>query len=370
MMNMAKQVKLGIVGLGPRGKSSMKLFNKHPNCNIVALCDISRGNLDSSAAELDNSDVKCYTDYEQMISAELLDAIFIAADPDIQVDMACYAMEKGIHVATEVPAAFTIKQCWDLVNTVKKTGVKYFLSEQARYFGFIQEWREMAQRGEFGKILLAEGEYLHCLGRDYYINPKTGEATWRQKTALNPIYYLPHTLSPLLSITDDRITRVSCMGTKPQSYYMENLAARDIQVANMHTSNDTILKVSAGFTSPHGPRKETAFHWYQVKGSQRTVEWCRTNHDKPKMWSVGDGDWQNMDWSLVVEGASDFIKHSGHGGTDGWPIDHFLKAIVEDTDVEMDVYKAVETAAPAIMAVESSNEGGTLKEVPDFRERK
>jgi predicted dehydrogenase len=364
-----KQVKLGIVGLGPRGNSLMKLFDKHENCNIVALCDISRKSVELSAAELGNPDIKCYTDYEQMISAESLDALFIAADPDIQVDMACYAMEKGIHVATEVPAAFTIKQCWNLVNTVEKTGVKYSLSEQQRYFGFIQKWREMAQQGKFGKILLAEGEYLHYVDRDYYINPKTGKGTWRQKTGLNPIYYLPHTLSPLLSITGDRITRVSCMGTKPQSYYMENLAARDIQVADMYTSNDTIFRVSAGFTSPHGPRKETAFHWYQVKGSQRTVEWCRTKHDKPKMWSVGDDDWVDKDWSTDVEGASDFIKNSGHSGSDGWPIDKFLTAIVEDIDVDMDVYKAVETAAPAIMAVESSNEGGTLKEVPDFRVR-
>jgi hypothetical protein len=141
-----------------------------------------------------------------------------------------------------------------------------------------------------------------------------------------------------------------------------------MQVALMYTSNGTIFKVAVGFTSPHGPRKDTVAHWYQVKGTQRTVEWSRSNHDTPKMWSVGDEDWRDMkDWSLEVEGASDFIKNSGHGGIDGWPIDHFLKAIVEDTDMEMDVYKAVETAAPAIMAIESSIEGGTLKEVPDFR---
>jgi len=268
---MIKKVNLGILGLGNRGLNLASKFNEHPYCNIVAVCDRTQAYIDLTLADLNNPDIKGYTDYEKMISAESLDALFIAAPPDIQVDMACYAMEKGIHVATEVPAAFTIKQCWDLVNTVKKTGVKYQLSEQTRYWGFIQKWREMAQRREFGKILFVEGEYLHYENWAYYVDPVTGdkftgskppegrvvEELWRKKCFVNPIYYLPHTLSPLLSITGDRITRVSCMGTRPQSYHDENLPARDMQVALMHSSNDTIFRVAAGFTSPHGPRRNT-----------------------------------------------------------------------------------------------------------------
>ena len=33
----------------------------------------------------------------------------------------------------------------------------------------------------------------------------------------------------------------------------------------------------------------------------------------------------------------------------------------------MDVYRAVETAAPAILAAESAEKGGIMLEVPDFR---
>ncbi len=379
-----KEVRLGVVGVGPRGRGLMKLYNAHPNCTVTAICDRIQATAELAASQLGNPDVKLYTDFEQMIASEKLDAILIAAPPNMQVDLACYAMEKGIHVTTEVPAAYTLKQCWDLVHTVEKTGVKYMLSEQTRYWGFIQEWREMARRNEFGKILFAEGEYLHYMDWDYYIDPKTGERiygnakpphgrevepTWRNKTFINPIYYLPHTLSPLLSITGGRVTRVSCMGTRPKSYFVEDYEARDMEVALMHTSNDTILRVAASFTSPHGPRKETGYHWYHVKGTHRTVEWSRSKHDNPKMWSLGDEDWKDMDWSTKVDDASDFIRESGHAGSDGWPIDNFITAILEDTEVGMDVYKAVETAAPAILAAESSNEGGSLKEVPDFRKR-
>jgi len=378
-----RKVRLGVIGLGPRGVYVAKLYAKHPDCEIVALCDRVAVTVEQAAAVL-NPDAKRYTDFESMLRNEPIDAVLIAAPPDMQVDIACYAMEKGIHVTTEVPAAYTMEQCWNLVRTVEKTGAKYQLSEQTRYWGFIQEWRKMAERGDFGHILFAEGEYLHYGEWDYFIDPLTGERlygnatppegrivepTWRNIRFYNPIYYLPHTLSPLLTITGGRVTKVSCMGTRPQSYYVDNYKARDIEVALMHTSTDTVLRVAAGFTSPHGPRKETGFHWYQVKGTKQTAEWARTDDDSPRLWTAKDHKWRNMDWTTDVEDVSDFIRESGHGSADGWPVVNFLQAIREDKPIDMDVYKAVETAAPAILAAESSNQGGVLLEVPDFRKK-
>ena len=48
---------------------------------------------------------------------------------------------------------------------------------------------------------------------------------------------------------------------------------------------------------------------------------------------------------------------------------HFIDAIINDKTPAVDVYTAVETAAPAIMAAESARKGGALLEVPDFRKR-
>jgi predicted dehydrogenase len=376
-----KVIRLAIVGLGHRAAYLMKLYKAHPDYKIVALCDQARPLVEAAAVALEEPDVKCYTSYEEMVKSTPFDALFIAINPDVQVDMACDAMTRGIHVTTEVPAAYSIKQCWDLVNTVRNTGVKYQLCEQTRYWGFIQAWKAMAARNEFGHILFMEGEYLHYEESwKYWADPVTGELfggpvppegrnavpTWRNRTFIHPIYYLPHELSPLLSIADDRVTRVSCMGTRPLSYHTENFAARDMEVALMHTAKDTVLRLAVGFTSPHAHRNRLSAHWYQVMGTKCTVEWARTSTDKPKMWTPGEG-WKEMDWTPVVKDSDEFIKASGHGGADWWPVDSFAKAILNDQPVPMDVYKAVETAAPAILAAESAEKGGVLLEVPDFR---
>lgn len=377
------KIRLGIAGLGHRAVYLAKLYKAHENYEIVALCDKYPARLEAAAGDIKVDEARLYVSFDKMIRESSPDAVFIAVNPDEQTDLACYAMEKGIHTACEVPAAYTINQCYDLVNAVRKSGSKYQLCEQTRYWGFIQQWREMAEKGEFGKVLFMEGEYLHYeAGWDFWVDPVTGEVfkgplppkdrkvipTWRNRTFRHPIFYLPHELSPLLSITGDRVTSVSCMGTRSQSYHFEGFEARDLEVALMHTQNDTIMRLAAGFTSPHPPRAKISAHWYHVKGTKASVEWSRGLNDKPKLWHAGDNNWTDMDWTPEIKDSEDFIKNSGHSGADWWPIDNFASAIINDTDTKMNVYKAVESAAPAILAAESSEEGGVLKLVPDFRE--
>jgi hypothetical protein len=157
------------------------------------------------------------------------------------------------------------------------------------------------------------------------------------------------------------------MGTRPASYYVKGAAARDLEVALMQTTDGTIIRAAAGFTSPSGPRRDTSYHWYQVKGTGGAVEWARSKQDRPRMWCIGDPDWREMDWKSDAGTPPGFTAESGHSGADGWPVDNFLRAIIEGAPLEMDVYDAVETAAPAILAAESSREGGVLKTVPNFR---
>ena len=382
-----KKIRFAILGTGPRWLSLSNTYMQHPNMEIVALCDIADGAPDEAKEKLCSAydcDPKLYSSYEQMIKDAKYDAIMITCDPDIQVDYAVNEMDRGIHVMTEVPAAYTIDQCYSLVNAVKRNGVKYQLAEQTRYWNFIEKWRGMAERGEFGKIYYAEGEYLHFEQKwDYFRHKATGkriwtddpsyendpeyERSWRYRTFTDPILYLPHELSPLLSITGGRITSVSCMGTRPQSYYTEGFDVRDIECAIMHNSNDAVFCVRAGFTTPFGSKRSTGAHWYQIKGTKQTVEWARSKIDNPKAYVHGEGWAEHPEWGTSNPNASEEFRNAEHGGADYYPMYYFMDAILNDKTPPMDVYRAVETAAPAILAAESARRGGELLEVPDFR---
>ena len=380
------KIRLGFLGVGPRGSQLVDCYSMHNDVEFVAFADIAE-NRSAQVADAYNrdhgGDARAFTCYEDMMKEAKMDALIIGIDPDKQVDYAVDAMHKGIHVMTEVPAAFTIKQCRDLVDAARATGCKYQLAEQTRYWNFVKEWRKMAAAGEFGKIYYAEGEYLHYepywdLLRNKKTNcavcPKTPDEmndpdcvpSWRYYAFIEPILYLPHELSPLLSVTGGRIVKVSCMGTRRGSYAEPHFDMTDIQTALMYNSDDVIFSLRAGFSAPYGSKAQTFAHWYQIKGSKSSVETCRTTIDTMKIFHP-ETSWLPADWGTVDPEQPEFIRTALHGGSDFYPIMYFIDAIKNDTTPPMDVYKAVETAAPAIIAAESARRGGELLEVPDFR---
>lgn len=138
-----KKVRLGLVGCGRRGIDIGGLFKMHSGCKITALMDRFVNIAEDAARKLELPEAKIYDDFPKMLREADIDAIFFACDPTVQVALACEAMQAGKHVCTEVPAAFSIEECWDLVKTVEKTGCKYQLMEQVRYMEFVEVWKQM-----------------------------------------------------------------------------------------------------------------------------------------------------------------------------------------------------------------------------------
>ncbi len=379
-------IRLALVGCGKRGIAVTGNFQKHPDCEITALMDIYPSCTDTAAQRLELPNTRIFHDYDELLNDGEFDALFLACDPTIQVDLACRAMEAGKHVCTEVPAAFSIDECRRLVDTVERTRVQYQLMEQTRYWGFVETWAAMQRNGEFGHVCFAQGEYIHYEHHwGAWVNTDTGEIcsafnlpsdwkaepSWRYKILADPIYYLPHTLSPLLKVLDDRVVRVSCMGTRRGSYSYPDEAVQvpwsDIQYALMHTEKDTVLCVGAGFSLPYAHRgPQIGCHWYEVRGTMASVESPRRKNDSFRIWRPGMDSPEPADLSTIPLNADEATAGSGHGGADSQASDRFIKAIQTGVPSEMDVYRAVETAAPAILAAESARQNGVMLEVPSF----
>jgi predicted dehydrogenase len=378
-------VRIGVVGLGHRavGGAIPKML-RYDDYEVAAVCDIRPGLVEKTARDLEGDrgvKVERYTDFDRMIQAGSLDAVAIHVDPDVQVPLVCRAMEAGLHVMCEVPAAYTMEDCWRLVTTAERTGKIYLLMEQCRFWGFIRAWHEIVQSGSIGRPIYVEGEYVgyygtHQLyqdeaGKFYTVDQARGNTqarpTWRFRS--QPIYYLPHTLSPLLYILEDRIDRVVGMSTRHQSYRYPEVMRADAQLALLHTAKDAVIKVARGSNTPVMKRGGTAHHWFHIKGTEGALEWPRSELDKPKMWVDG---WQmsqpvEMPWSTSRTDAPRSASGSGHGDADFYVFAQFADAVLRGVPPELDVYGAVDTAAPAILAAESILNDNQPFAVPDFR---
>ena len=376
-----KNLRIGIVGMGPRGQLWIDTFKRIGGCKVTALCEKAAPLLKQGMEIAGDPGIKGYRDFERMVKEAGLNAVAIVVEPHNQPDLICEALQRDKHVLCEVPLAYTIEDCWRIVLAVEKSGLKFEMAEQLRYSAYVNAWKKMVGEGTLGKIIFAEGQYFHGMGPNrFWLDAETGQRlTWeeakdnpRAKKSRawympHPILYLPHELSPILKVLDDRVKKVTCMGTRKQSYHYEEFPVSDIEVALMHTAKDTVMRMAAAFNVPTAPGP---LHWHHIMGSKGEVETNRSSKDKPKMWSVESflGDKIEVDWSYnSYQPAPPGAKGTGHGDLDYYPLADFVRSVREDTTPEMDVYKAVDTAAPAILAGLSADRGSEPLEVPDFR---
>ena len=177
-----EHVRIGLVGLGDRGTGAVYRFPYIEDATIVALCDLmperverAQGILEELGAPRALYEFSGEEGYKQLCERDDIDLVYLAVPWQLHTPIAVYAMEHGKHVAIEVPAATSIKECWDLVNTSERTRRHCMMLENCCYDFFELTCLNMIQQGVFGEVVHVEGSYCHNL--DPYWDQYQGD--WR-----------------------------------------------------------------------------------------------------------------------------------------------------------------------------------------------
>jgi len=241
-------VRVGIIGLGMRGPDAVNRMTHIDGVQVVALCDKFPDRVDSSQLILKNaglSEAKKYAGSEEawkkLCEDPDIDLVYICTPWKWHTPMAVYAMECGKHVAVEVPAAKTIDECWQLVETSEKTKKNCMQLENCCYDFFELLTLNMVRQGYFGDILHGEGAYIHDLR---YLNfDKNGYADmWRLKeNTRNGNLYPTHGLGPVCQAMNiNRGDRLD---------YLVSMSSNDFMMAktvNALAEKDDFFKPFAG----------------------------------------------------------------------------------------------------------------------------
>lgn len=173
-------VRIGFIGLGVRAKRAVHRMMHIDGCRIVALCDLVEENI-SDATDIitgygaEKPEIfRNHNSWKRLCEMEGIDLIYICTDWASHADIAVYAMQNGKHVATEVPAATSVEECWRLVDTAEATRRHCMMLENCCYDEFELCTINMAQKGVFGEIIHCEGSYLHDLRERMATNDNGG----------------------------------------------------------------------------------------------------------------------------------------------------------------------------------------------------
>ena len=224
------KVRIGFIGLGMRGPGAVERMSFIENVEIKALCDKYPDRVTKAQKILEKQGLPKAKEYsgedgwKAMCESSELDLIYICTPWSLHTPMGVYAMKHDKHAAIEVPAALTVDECWELVETSEKTRKHCMMLENCCYDFFELLTLNMARQGLFGEIIHAEGAYIHNL-IDLNFDKNGYADMWRLKENIgrNGNLYPTHGLGPI----------AQCMNINrgDQFDHLTSLSSDDFQMA-------------------------------------------------------------------------------------------------------------------------------------------
>ncbi len=156
-------VEIGLIGCGGRGNWITPFFVEHTGARVVALADVVRANLDSTAAKFKVDGSRAYYGPEayKELSHSKLDAVVIQSPPYFHPEQAREAVDAGKHVYLAKPVAVDVPGCRSILESGKKAAGKlsYFTDFQTRARPAYIEAAQRIHRGDIGKPQFAQVYY-------------------------------------------------------------------------------------------------------------------------------------------------------------------------------------------------------------------
>ncbi|HNS33382.1 MAG TPA: Gfo/Idh/MocA family oxidoreductase [bacterium] len=365
---MPRDIRLGLVGFGSdpkeagRGRTLLKMSVNHmEGIKAAGICDIN-----PKAREMAGHDfpgVPVTGDFDRMLEECTMDALLIETPAHLHAQFAVRALQKNIHVLSDIPCVRTLEEGWSLWEAQKKSSAFYMTGANANMPGWIETALDLKKKGLFGDPFYVQTAYIHDC-RDLW------EATPWRKTGI-PIMYCTHSLGPVLKLIDEDLAWVSCFDTG--SHINKEEGQHDAMTAIFRTPSNVVVHLLTSFinNSPMGAQHN--YRFFTTKGAfERTLAYPTfqsTEHaaqQRTLFYSkelYGYKNWIELpiDGHTRPEYASK--KDLGHGGIDYVMMEKFFNAVRKGGPSPISLKEGLRMTLPGIYAYLSSQRGGELLKI-------
>ena len=382
-------VRVGFVGVGGMGSVHVQNFLNMDGVVVKAICDIredkvarARKWVEEAGQPSPSGYSRGLRDFERMCAEEDLDLVLTATPWEWHVPVCVAAMKNGKHAATEVPAAVTLDECWQLIETAEKTGRHCVMMENCCYDQIELRTLNMVRRGLLGEVLHAEAGYLHDL-REVKFSPE-GEGLWRRQHSMlrNGNLYPTHGLGPVAQCMNinrgdafDTLVSYSSPSRGLQEYALATFGPDSPQAREKFVLGDvntSLLRTKNGRTvilihDTNLPRPYTRINLVQgTKGIvQKWPDQVYIDGRSPKHeWQPFDEfiEFEHPLWArLAAQGEG-----RGHGGMDFIEDFRLVESLRKGEPMDADVYDAAAWSAVQELSVRSVGKKGEPQAFPDF----
>lgn len=391
---MNKKIEIGLIGLGGRGQGLLEqVFIHHPDVEIAAVCDVYEDRCEQAADFLEKQGRKrpeTVTDYRKILEMPQINAVILCTSWNHHLDICMEAMAAGKYVGCEVGGAYSVRECWKLVEQYEKTGTPVMLMENCVYGRDEMMVFHMAEQGVLGKIVHCEGGYRHDLREEIAFGKENRHYRLNNYIHRNTENYPTHELGPIARILHinrgNRMLSLVSVSSAAHGLkeYVKEYKKEDQQLADTDFRQgdvvNTIITCADGSTILL--TLDTTLPRYYSRGF--TVQGTKGMYfeDNQSLFLEGEEhakdhfEWKQH-WGNVAEYREKYehpvwkqyleegVKE-GHGGMDWLVFCDFVDCVKNRTQPPIDVYDMASWMCITALAEESIAMGGHPVAVPDF----
>jgi predicted dehydrogenase len=146
-------IRVGIIGLGNKGRGHVNKFRNTPGVRVVALCDVDPKRLLEHLPPGGNTDIFGTTDLRKVIDRKDVDVVVIATCNHWHGPAAIWACQAGKDVYVEKPVSHNLREGALMIRAAKKYNRVVQAGTQYRSDPGLQAAARYIQQGNIGKML-------------------------------------------------------------------------------------------------------------------------------------------------------------------------------------------------------------------------
>ena len=390
-----KQVNVGFIGLGCRGKLLSSIVAEMEEANIVAVCDLYEDR-QKEAAEMigqkTGTKPKTCGDYHELLKDDTIDAVIIAASWEAHVPVAIDCMQAGKITALEVGGAYTVEDCYALVEAQERTGTPFMFLENCCYGKFELLSTALVRKGMMGEIVHCHGAYGHDLRSEVLGGRVNRHYRLNNYITRNCENYPTHELGPIARLLGinrgNRMVSLVSVASKAAglqefshdprnpdpSLAGQKFAQGDIINTLITCEDGSTISLKLDTTLPRFYSRE-----FTVRGTKGC---CLMDINAVLLDDEGLEEFFDPQLSVQkylnnAEQFSEYLPkiwkdmdkqktHCGHGGMDYLMLRELFRAVQEGRPMPIDIYDAAAWMVITPLSELSIARQGAAVEIPDF----
>ena len=390
-----KQVNVGFIGLGCRGKLLSSIVAEMEEANIVAVCDLYEDR-QKQAAEMigqkTGTKPKTCGDYHELLKDDTIDAVIIAASWEAHVPVAIDCMQAGKITALEVGGAYTVEDCYALIEAQERTGTPFMFLENCCYGKFELLSTALVRKGMMGEIVHCHGAYGHDLRSEVLGGRVNRHYRLNNYITRNCENYPTHELGPIARLLGinrgNRMVSLVSVASKAAglqefshdprnpdpSLAGQKFAQGDIINTLITCEDGSTISLKLDTTLPRFYSRE-----FTVRGTKGC---CLMDINAVLLDNEGLEEFFDPQLSVQkylnnAEQFSEYLPkiwkdmdkqktHCGHGGMDYLMLREFFRAVQEGRPMPIDIYDAAAWMVITPLSEQSIARQGAAVEIPDF----